>query len=127
MHISRSLAIAAACGLVALPASTSAKGGNDNRVIKTGSCSDGSRWKLKVKPDNSRLEVEFEVDMNRSGVRWDVAVRRSGTLAASGSRTTHAPSGSFSFERRINGSSGDTITATAKRSGATCRGTVTAP
>jgi hypothetical protein len=128
MRPTRHIAIAAAAGLVALPGTPAVgKNGNDNRVIKTGSCTDGSRWKLKVKPDDGRLEVEFEVDQNRNGVRWNVTVRRNGAAAASGARTTAAPSGSFSFERRISGASGDQISAVAKRSGASCRGSVQAP
>src|SRR3954447_26612700 len=45
-------------------------GGGDGRVVKTGSCTDGSRWKLKVKNDDGRLEVEGEVDSNTSGQTW---------------------------------------------------------
>jgi hypothetical protein len=113
--------------LAALPTTAPAKNGGGDRVIRTGSCTDGSTWKLKVKPDDGRLEVEFEVDQNRNGVRWTVALLRNGTKVAGGKRTTRAPSGSFSFERRIAGSSGDKITARAKRSGASCRGSATAP
>jgi hypothetical protein len=128
MKIISLTALAAASGLVALPAVAPAKGGG-TRVVKSGTCSDGSHWKLKVKPDDNVLEVEFEVDMNRNGIPWKVTIRRNGSVAASGTRTTHAPSGSFSFERRISGSSGAKISATARRTstGATCRGTATAP
>src|SRR6478672_10829834 len=37
-------------------------GGDDDRVIRTGTCSSGAGWKLKVKTDDGRLEVEGEVD-----------------------------------------------------------------
>jgi len=125
-HI-RHIAILAAAATAALPASSAfARGGNDDRVIRTGHCSDGSTWKLKVKPDDGRLEAELEVDQNRNGVRWDVVLRSGGKVAATGTRTTKAPSGSFSFERRIAGSKGTKVTATAKRSGETCRAAATA-
>jgi hypothetical protein len=127
MRPTRYIAFLAAAGLVALPGAPAiGKGGNDNRVIRTGACTDGSTWKLKVKPDDGRLEVEFEIDQNRNGVRWNVTIRRNGAVAARGARTTQAPSGSFSFKRRVAGGSGDRIAAVAKRSGATCRGAATA-
>lgn len=126
MTIQRTIALAAAAGLVVLPAPAVTAKDGDGRVIKTGSCSDGSTWKLKVKPDDGRLEVEFEVDQNRNGVPWSVVVRRDGAVAAKGKRTTRAPSGSFSFERKVNGGSGDRITARAARDGETCKGSVTA-
>ena len=133
MSFTRSIALLAACGAVALPASSAAAkgpgsggGGSDSRVIRTGSCSDGSTWKLKVKPDDGRLEVEFEVDQNRSGVRWNVSLRRGRSVVSSGSAVTRGPSGSFSFERRIAGGRGTTVRAVASRAGETCRGSATA-
>ena len=124
----RTIAIAAAAvTAAALPAAPAvARGGNDSRVVRSGSCSDGSTWKLKVKPDAGRLETEFEVDQNRNGVRWDVTLRSSGKVAATGTRTTRAPSGSFSFARRIPGHGGTKVTATAKHAGATCKAAATA-
>jgi hypothetical protein len=101
-----------------------AKGGNDRRVTRTGDCSGASNWKLKAKPDNGRLEVEFEVDQNRNGVKWNVVIKRNGSTAVSTSATTKAPSGSFSVESRISGTSGK-ITATATRSGESCKGSLT--
>ncbi len=40
-------------------------GGNDGEVIRRGSCSGQSDWKVKVKPDDGGLELEFEVDSER--------------------------------------------------------------
>jgi hypothetical protein len=128
MNLHRITALAALTGAAAIPVSgAAAKNGNDGRVVKRGSCSDGSTWKLKVKPDDTRLEVEFEVDQNRNGVPWKVTLRNDGAVVASGTRTTRAPSGSFSFERRVAGGTGDRISARATRAGETCRGSVTAP
>ena len=96
MNLHRITALAAATSFAAAPALAKDDAG---RVVKRGSCSDGSTWKLKVQPDDARLEVEFEVDQNRNGVPWKVALRRDGALVASGTWTTRAPSGSFSFEK----------------------------
>jgi hypothetical protein len=77
-----------------------AKGGNaDVRVA--GKCSIASSSKLKLQHDNGRIETEFEVDSNRVGQAWTVAIGDNGTLVFLGSRTTTAPSGSFSIARRI--------------------------
>jgi hypothetical protein len=87
-------------------------GGTVKRV--SGTCTDGSTAKLKVKPDDGRLETEFEVDQNRNGVKWEVRIRRDGNLVVRTNATTRAPSGSFSVERRVNNGTGsDRITARA--------------
>jgi hypothetical protein len=47
-------------------------------------------------------------------VKWRVTLRRNGKVAAKGTARTHAPSGSFSFERRLaNGAGKDRISARA--------------
>ena len=94
-------------------------------VQQNGSCSSGSRWKLKAKQRNGRIEIEFEVDQNRSGVLWGYAIRRNGKRVAKGTRTTRGRSGSFTVERRIADPAGtDTIAAVATRRGETCRGSL---
>jgi hypothetical protein len=101
---------------------------NDADIIRTGSCSSTSDWKLKLSPENGRIEVEFEVDQNRNGDTWDIRLRRDGVLIASGVRTTLAPSGSFEFRRVVNESIGtDTFVARAvnRRTGEICRGAAT--
>jgi hypothetical protein len=95
-----------------LTAPTKDGGGTVKRV--SGTCTDGSTAKLKVKPDDGRLETEFEVDQNRNGVKWEVRIRRDGNLVVRTNATTRAPSGSFSVERRVtNGTGSDRITARA--------------
>ena len=116
------------CFLVAALAgagAVSAKEG-DGRVERSGSCTGVSDGDLKAKPDNGRLEVEFEVDQNKSGVRWHVVLKRNGDKVREGNRVTQAPSGSFSFERRIGNPAGtDKIVGIATReSGERCRGSV---
>jgi hypothetical protein len=105
-------------------APTPAKDG-DGRVIRTGDCTGSSNWKLKAKPDDGRLEVEFDVDQNRNGVVWKVKLRRNGKTLVSTTRTTRAPSGSFSLDRRIADPAGtDKVSAVATRDGETCRGSL---
>jgi hypothetical protein len=102
-----------------------AKGGD---VIRTGSCSGTSTWKLKVSPDNGRLEVDFEVDQNRAGDTWSVRMRDNGVLFFSGQRVTQAPSGSFEVRKlTANRAGADNIVARATnlRTGEVCRGTAT--
>ncbi len=111
--------------VVGAPTYASHGGGNDGRVTKTGSCSDGSSWKLKVKTDDSRLEVEGEVDSNQSGQSWKWKIKDNGAVAAKGSSTTGGRSGSFSVERRISDRAGtDTVTFRASHSGEVCSGTI---
>jgi hypothetical protein len=117
--------LAATATMLVAAAPSSAKGG-DGLVSRAGSCSGASNWKLKAKPDAGRLETEFEVDQNRNGVKWSVKIKRNGATAFSGTRTTKAPSGSFSVDRRLgNGAGKDRITAVAKRAGETCTASLT--
>jgi hypothetical protein len=113
--------IAAALAVSIAPAA-SAKGGDGTRV--TGVCSGQSTSLLKVKHDDGRLEVEFEVDQNRSRVPWSVQLLRNGKLTFAGTRTTGAPSGSFSLERRLAGGISPVIRARATRNGETCTATL---
>ena len=100
-------------------------GGGDGRVVKTGSCTDGSRWKLKVKNDDGRLETEGEVDSNVSGQTWSWKIKDNGSVAASGSSTTGGRSGSFTGEGKISDRSGiDKVTFRASHSGEVCTGTI---
>jgi hypothetical protein len=103
-------------------------GGNRTAVRVAGTCTDGSRAKLKLKPDDGRVEVEFEVDENRNGSRWGVAMSRNGSRVLSRSAVTRGPSGSFSVEARIApGSPRTTVTAVGRRAatGEVCRATAT--
>ena len=115
--------VTAATTLPALPAL--AKGGDD--VVRRGSCTGSTDWKLKVKPDDGRLEVEAEVDSNRVGQTWHWRLVHDGSTSASGDRKTTAPSGSFEVRRlMVNRPGTDTITLRASnaRSGERCVGTV---
>ena len=110
--------------LVAAPMGAAAK---DTDIIRTGSCSASTDWKLKLSPENGRVEVEFEIDQNRNGQTWNVKLKKNGSSFWSGQRTTRAPSGSFETRRVVSGGNGDRFTgvATNPRTGETCRGTAT--
>jgi hypothetical protein len=97
------------------------KGGRG--IVKTGTCSASSHWKLKAKSDDGRIETEFEVDQNRVGKRWHVVLKRNGSVAFNGIRRTTAPSGSFEVRRLLAGGAGTQIVATARslQTGETCR------
>ena len=88
--------VSAAVLVTALPAAA----GGGKEVIRTGNCSGSADWKLKVKLDDGRIDTEFEVDQNVNGQRWRVVLRRDGVRFFRGIRTTHAPSGSFTVDRR---------------------------
>ena len=92
-----------------------------------GECTGDSTSKLKVKLRDGRLKTEFEVDQNVVGVRWAVKLSRNGDVAVETTRTTRAPSGSFSIERRLrNGAGRDTIGAEATSpTGEVCTATIT--
>ncbi len=112
-------------GLLVAPAAQ-ASGGDD--VRRSGSCSAGSTWKLKAKPDNGRLEVEGEVDSNVNGQTWTWRILRNGTVVERGTKQTAGPSGSFSVSRRIaNPAGSDRIgwRASNAATGETCSGSLT--
>jgi hypothetical protein len=96
-------------------------------VIKRGTCTASSTWKLKVKSDDGRIETEFEVDQNRTGKRWRVTIARGGSNVFRGIRTTVAPSGSFTVRRLLAASAGTTrivASATALQGGESCRAVI---
>jgi hypothetical protein len=120
---SAALALVAVSAL-AMPMGVAAKG---DAVIRTGSCTGASDWKLKAKNDNGRIEVEFEVDQNVNNRTWNVKLRKNGNVFWQGQRTTHAPSGSFSVTKFTGNPAGtDTIVGRAVNpaSGEVCQGSL---
>jgi hypothetical protein len=118
-------------GLLALAVTAASPLGaaaKDGDIIRTGSCTGATDWKLKLSPEDGRIEVEFEVDQNRNGKTWNVRLKRDGSVVWRGERTTRAPSGSFEVRRVISDSAGpDVIVARARNpvSGEVCRGSAT--
>jgi hypothetical protein len=80
------------------PSALASGGGAD--VVKSGSCSASSTWKLKLKAeDNGQIEADYEVDQNKVGVTWNVRMTDNGNVFFKGHRTTQAPSGSFEVRK----------------------------
>ena len=100
------VALGAALALALAVAGTTPAMANPNDVIRRGSCSGSTDWKLKLSPDDSGIEVEYEVDSNVNGQRWHVRIRDNGVGAFSGSRVTGAPSGSFEIRVVTSDSAG---------------------
>lgn len=122
------LGLTALTAAVALVAAVPAAAGGDDDVIRRGSCSGASNWKLKLGLDDGKIETQFEVDQNRNGQRWRVVLKRDGNRFFRGVRTTHAPSGSFEVERKTKNPAGpNRIKARAVNlsSGEICKGAAT--
>lgn len=126
--LGKSLATSTAVALIALaglagPATVAAKDGD---VIRTGSCSNRSDWKLKLSPENGRIEAEFEVDTPRIGQTWNVTLKKNGNVIFRGQRTTQGPSGSFTVRRVTGNPAGSDFfvgRAVNQVTGEVCRGT----
>ncbi|MCW2768363.1 MAG: hypothetical protein JWO11_4322 [Nocardioides sp.] len=100
----------------------------DGDVIRTGSCSGATDWKIKAKPDNGRIEVEAEIDSNHNGQTWKWVLRHEGNVVARGTSTTSGPSGSFDVQRRTNNAAGSDsfkFRAVNQKGGETCVARVT--
>jgi hypothetical protein len=111
--------------LLAVPGGTLAKDGD---IIRRGSCSGATDWKLKLSEEDGRIEAEAEIDQNRNGVTWEWRFKNDGVRFAKGTATTRAPSGSFEVRRlTTDGAGSDTIVfrAVNPRSGEVCRAVAT--
>lgn len=120
---------AASLSLVGLsPAAQAAPGsGGGGDVVKEGSCSGASTWKLKVGLDNGQIDGEFEVDQNVVGQTWKVEVTDNGTRVFKGTQVTQAPSGSFELNFRTADQAGtDMVRARAMNpaTGETCKASI---
>jgi hypothetical protein len=99
----------------------------DGDVIREGSCSGSTDWKVKASEEDGRIEVEGEIDSNRVGQTWRWRLVHNGSLSARGTKTTRAPSGSFEVRRvvvNLRGTDKLVFRATNVRSRETCRGVV---
>jgi hypothetical protein len=92
---SAALVLAAAVAAPVLAAGPAQAQGGSPGVRASGACTGGGVWKLKAKHDNGRVQVEYEVDTNRVGQPWKVTITDNNATIFSGTRTTVAPSGSF--------------------------------
>jgi hypothetical protein len=95
-------------------------------VIRTGSCSGSSDWKLKLSREDGKIEVEYEVDSNKVGQHWRVKLFENGNRIFRGTKTTQGASGSFTVRTLAKNTAGtDSFRAHAVNlaSGETCGGT----
>jgi len=105
----------------AVPASA-----KDGDVIKRGSCSGSTDWKLKLSAEDSGIEVEYEVDSNVTGQSWRVKIFQNGDRIFAGTRQTKGTSGSFEVRVVADDTAGtDTFRGKAVNAatGETCNGT----
>jgi hypothetical protein len=94
-------------------------------VVRQGSCSGSSDWKLKLSPDNGRIEVEYEVDSNHAGQTWRVKLFENGNRIFAGTKMTQGASGSFTVRKLAANTAGsDSFRARAMNlsNGETCGG-----
>ncbi|MGH3506880.1 MAG: hypothetical protein ACRDO2_06715 [Nocardioidaceae bacterium] len=100
---------AAATTLVGLGITMPPAVANDADVIRRGSCSGSSDWKLKASPEDGRIEVEGEVDSNKVGQTWRWRILHNGDVSARGTKATKGPSGSFEVRRVLVNLRGDDV------------------
>ena len=93
--VQRIMRIAVAGALMFTVAGTTNAFAKSGDVIKAGACSGTSDWKLKLSPEDGKIEVEYQVDSNKAGQSWKVRLFENGNRIFAGTRTTQAPSGSF--------------------------------
>ena len=119
--------VAAAAIAVGGAGAAAAQGGSGGDVRAAGSCSAGTVWKMKAKPDNGKIQLEAEVDSNHVGQVWDWTIKHNGNTSAKGSSTTHGASGSFTVQRRMSNRAGTdhfVFRAERRATGDVCRGTI---
>jgi hypothetical protein len=103
--VAASAAAVIAVGLTAV----SPAAAKDGDIVVRGNCTAATDYKFKVQPRGSVHEYEFEVDSNRNGQAWNVRITDNGVVVFRGTRTTTAPSGSFSVEGRTANRAGTDV------------------
>ena len=72
--------------------------GGERAVVRSGTCSGPSRWRLTLTRDDGRLETEIEVHSPTNGQRWRSTFSDNGNRFAVVVKTTSGD-GSFSASR----------------------------
>jgi hypothetical protein len=103
--IAAATALIAAVPIAVLGAAP-AHAGDDREVVRHGSCTGSTDWKIKADSDDGRIEVESEIDSNRAGQTWRWVLRHDGNVVDRGRARTAGRSGSFEVERKTRNSSG---------------------
>ena len=118
--------VALATAATLLPAA--AAHAKDGDVVKRGSCSGSTDWKLKAGAEDGRIEVEGQVDSNKAGQTWKWRIVHNGSVSFKGSKETAGASGSFEVRRTLVDASGDdriVFKAVNPRSDEVCRAALT--
>jgi hypothetical protein len=102
-HIAAAVLLATVVPTLAAGAAQAQSG---DEVVRRGSCTGNTDWKIKAKYDNGRIEVEAEIDSNHNGQTWGWVLRHNGSVSARGKSVTKAPSGSFTVNRRTVNAAG---------------------
>jgi hypothetical protein len=100
------IAVTGALALGVMAVGSTAAVAKDGDVVRTGSCSGASDWKLKLSPENGKIEVEYEVDSNKVGQTWRVKLFHDGNRFFVGTRQTAGASGSFEVRKVVANHSG---------------------
>jgi len=94
------VALLLACLLLALPASSQARGGDDE-VRTSGSCGGGASSELRIRAEDGTIELRFEVRGARRG-SWRVVVVQERRVAWRGTVGASGGSRSFRVERELD-------------------------
>jgi hypothetical protein len=120
------IAVTGALALGVMAVGSTAAVAKDGDVIRTGSCSGNSDWKLKLSPENGKIEVEYEVDSNKVGQTWQVRIVKNGNVIFRGARETKGASGSFTVRLVTANTAGDDVfRARATHADEVCAGSAT--
>ena len=94
------VALLLACLLLALPASSQARGGDDE-VRTSGRCGGGASSELRIRAEDGTIELRFEVRGARRG-SWRVVVVQERRVAWRGTVGASGGSRSFRVERELD-------------------------
>ena len=126
--ISRRLVVTTGAVVLVASAAAATAEAKSGDVVKRGTCSNHSVWKLKLKADSPLIESEFQVDSNVPGQSWNVRITDNGVKVFAGTKVTNTASGSFTVRRRTANLAGpDAFVATASNpsTGETCTASAT--
>ncbi len=121
--ISRRFLVTSGAAVLLASAAAATAEAKTGDVVKRGTCSGRSVWKLKLSPENGAIASEFQVDSNVPGQTWMVQITDNGVKVFAGNRVTKAPSGSFTIRRtspNLAGPDAFAAVATNPTTGETC-------
>jgi hypothetical protein len=123
--LTRSLVVALTTSTAVLAEAAAPAEGKGHDVVRRGSCTGATHWRITVGSEDGRLEVEGEID-GRAGHTWTWRLMHDGSVSAKGTRVTRRPSGSFEVRRvlvNLRGTDSIVLRARDTRTGERCVGT----